>query len=71
MSVNDILVQGGKPFIFLDYISINKILQKKLKDILKGIYMDVKLVIVNWLVAKPQKCQVHILRVNLILLVFV
>ncbi len=37
MSVNDILVQGGKPFIFLDYISINKINQKKLKSILKGI----------------------------------
>ena len=37
MSVNDILVQGGKPFIFLDYISINKIIHKKLKDILKGI----------------------------------
>ncbi len=37
MSVNDILVQGGKPFLFLDYISINKILQKKLKDIIKGI----------------------------------
>ncbi len=37
MSVNDILVQGGKPFIFLDYISINKIIQKKLQDILKGI----------------------------------
>ena len=37
MSVNDILVQGGKPFIFLDYISINKIIQKKLKEILKGI----------------------------------
>ena len=28
MSVNDILVQGAKPFIFLDYISINKIVQK-------------------------------------------
>ena len=38
MSVNDILVQGGKPFIFLDYISINKIIKNKLKDILKGIY---------------------------------
>ena len=37
MCVNDILVQGGKPFLFLDYISINKILQKKLKDIIKGI----------------------------------
>ncbi len=37
MSVNDVLVQGGKPFIFLDYISINKIIQKKLKNIIKGI----------------------------------
>ncbi len=42
MSVNDILVQGGKPFIFLDYISINKIIQSKLKDILKGIYIGCK-----------------------------
>ena len=38
MSVNDILVQGGKPFIFLDYISINKIFSKKLKNILKGVH---------------------------------
>ena len=43
MSVNDILVQGGKPFLFLDYISINKILQKKLKDILKGIVNGCKI----------------------------
>ena len=43
MSVNDILVQGGKPFIFLDYISINKIVQKKLKDILKGIHYGCKI----------------------------
>ena len=43
MSVNDILVQGGKPFIFLDYISINKIIQKKLKQILKGIYDGCKM----------------------------
>ena len=43
MSVNDILVQGGKPFIFLDYISINKIIQKKLKDIIKGIRAGCKI----------------------------
>ena len=43
MSVNDILVQGGKPFIFLDYISINKIIQKKLKDIIKGVYEGCKI----------------------------
>ena len=42
MSVNDILVQGGKPFIFLDYISINKIDQKKLQSILKGIQYGCK-----------------------------
>ncbi len=43
MNVNDILVQGGKPFIFLDYISINKINQKKLKSIFKGIYKGCKI----------------------------
>ena len=37
MSVNDLIVQGAKPLLFLDYISINKIDLKKLKAILKGI----------------------------------
>jgi len=37
MSVNDLIVQGAKPILFLDYISINKIDLKKLKSILKGI----------------------------------
>ena len=37
MSVNDLIVQGAKPIIFLDYISINKINLKKMKSILKGI----------------------------------
>ena len=37
MSVNDLIVQGAKPILFLDYISINKINLKKLKAIIKGI----------------------------------
>ena len=37
MCVNDLIVQGAKPLIFLDYISINKIELKKLKLIIKGI----------------------------------
>ncbi len=37
MCVNDILVQGAKPLIFLDYISIDKINLGKLKKIIKGI----------------------------------
>ena len=37
MCVNDIIVQGAKPLIFLDDISINKIDSKKLKSIIKGI----------------------------------
>ena len=37
MSVNDLIVQGAKPLLFLDYISINKIDFKKLKAIIKGI----------------------------------
>ncbi len=37
MSVNDLIVQGAKPLLFLDYISINKINLFKLKSIMKGI----------------------------------
>jgi phosphoribosylformylglycinamidine cyclo-ligase len=37
MSVNDLIVQGARPLIFLDYISINKINPTKLKSIIKGI----------------------------------
>ena len=37
MSVNDLIVQGAKPLIFLDYISINKINLHKLKSIIKGV----------------------------------
>ncbi len=36
MCVNDLIVQGAKPLLFLDYISINKINLKKLKSIIKG-----------------------------------
>ena len=37
MCVNDILVQGAKPILFLDYISIDKINLNKLKKIINGI----------------------------------
>ena len=37
MSVNDLIVQGAKPLLFLDYISVNKINLPKLKSIIKGI----------------------------------
>ena len=43
MSVNDLIVQGAKPLLFLDYISINKIDLKKLKSIMKGILKGCKL----------------------------
>ena len=43
MSVNDLIVQGAKPIIFLDYISINKIDLNKLKSILKGINKGCKI----------------------------
>ena len=42
MSVNDLIVQGAKPLLFLDYISINKINLIKLKSILKGIVKGCK-----------------------------
>jgi phosphoribosylaminoimidazole synthetase len=43
MSVNDLIVQGAKPLLFLDYISINKIDLKKLKSIIKGIVKGCKI----------------------------
>ena len=43
MSVNDLIVQGARPLLFLDYISINKIDLKKLKSILKGIVEGCKI----------------------------
>ena len=43
MSVNDLIVQGATPLLFLDYISINKINTKKLKAIIKGIIKGCKI----------------------------
>ena len=43
MCVNDLIVQGAKPIIFLDYISINKVNLKKLKQIIKGINKGCKI----------------------------
>ncbi len=43
MCVNDLIVQGAKPIIFLDYISINKFENKKLREIIKGIVKGCKI----------------------------
>ena len=43
MCVNDLIVQGAKPMIFLDYISINKIDLKKLKSLIKGVVKGCKI----------------------------
>ena len=37
MCVNDLIVQGARPFLFLDYISVDKINLNKMKEIIKGI----------------------------------
>ncbi len=37
MCVNDLIVQGAKPIVFLDYIAIPKVIEKKYKQILSGI----------------------------------
>ncbi len=43
MCVNDLIVQGAKPLLFLDYISVENINLKKLKNIIKGIIKGCKL----------------------------
>lgn len=37
MNVNDLIVQGAEPLLFLDYIAVNKVDQEVLYDILKGV----------------------------------
>jgi phosphoribosylformylglycinamidine cyclo-ligase len=37
MSVNDILVNGGKPLVFLDYFATQSILPEQLADVLEGV----------------------------------
>ena len=43
MCVNDLIVQGARPLLFLDYISINKLNLSKTKKILKGILKGCRL----------------------------
>ncbi len=43
MCVNDLIVQGATPYLFLDYISTNKINLKKLQNIIKGITKGCKI----------------------------
>jgi phosphoribosylformylglycinamidine cyclo-ligase len=37
MSVNDLIVQGGEPLLFLDYVAVNKVDQKVLFSLLQGV----------------------------------
>ena len=43
MCVNDLIVQGAKPYLFLDYISISKINLNKLKNLVRGIIKGCKI----------------------------
>ena len=43
MSVNDLIVQGAKPYFFLDYISIDRLNLVKLKSIINGIVKGCKI----------------------------
>ena len=43
MSVNDLIVQGAKPLLFLDYIAVKKIKLNKMKSIIKGIVKGCKM----------------------------
>ena len=43
MSVNDLIVQGAKPYFFLDYISIDRLNLVKLKSVINGIVKGCKI----------------------------
>ena len=42
MCVNDILVNGGKPIFFLDYISTSKLLKNQFLELIKSIHEGCK-----------------------------
>ena len=70
MCVNDLIVQGAQPLFFLDYISINKIELKKLKQVMKGILKGCQLASCDLVGVKLQKCLELMEKINLILLAF-
>lgn len=37
MNVNDLIVQGGEPLFFLDYLAVHKVIPERLVEIMKGI----------------------------------
>ena len=43
MCVNDLIVQGAKPLLFLDYIAVGKLNLNKTKKIIKGIFKGCEL----------------------------
>ena len=66
MSVNDLIVQGARPLLFLDYISINKIDLNKLKLILKGIMRGCKISNCELVGGETAEMPVPMKRANLI-----
>lgn len=37
MNVNDLIVQGGEPLFFLDYLAVHKVVPERLVEIMKGV----------------------------------
>ena len=37
MNVNDLIVQGGEPLFFLDYVAVNKVIPQQVADMVKGV----------------------------------
>ena len=67
MSVNDLIVQGAKPLIFLDYISINKINLNKVKSIVKGILSGCEISNCELVGGETAEMPEHMKKINLIL----
>ena len=57
MNVNDMLVQGAEPLLFLDYIGIHKVDPVHIERLVKGVADGVTWRVVRFLVARRPRCR--------------
>ena len=66
MSVNDLICQGAKPLLFLDYIAIGKLVPEHIDEIVKGVADGCKMSGCALIGGETAEMQVCTLKMNMI-----